>query len=167
MVHAGQMPRRGRVREDGREAIGEEFRPLPLSLGVANEILPDLDQNIGQAPNRRMAEDAVVAQMPRVGLVIADFEAGALAKLPQKRHGETRILVPQNRRMPFSGHAAPVFGEAVYRRDNRDHGAVEHGVDLIRDGGVIGRKEPRNALSPFCFVDAHIAGDERAVGDIR
>src|SRR5208337_3916513 len=163
IVYVGQVPRRGGVREDSGEAVGEEFSPLALPVRVANEVLADLNQDIGQAPNRRVAEDAVVAQIPLVRLVVANFEPGALAKLPQKRHGQPRVLVPQNRRMPFSWHATPIFGEAVDRHDDRDHAMIEHGSDLFRDGGVIGRKEPGNALLPLRFVNTHIAGDERAV----
>ena len=111
-------------------------------MGV-DQILADLNQDMGQAPGHGMLEQGVtVAIARRIGLIVADRNT----LRPQPRHQgpcQTRIGVPEDADLPRPLHAFDHRGKAVHGHDSRPgrRAARDQGVQGALDCIVIGPVE--------------------------
>ena len=129
----------------GFEEPGEALRPFLGALARCDQILPDLDQRIGEAPDGGVPVDGVAGERPIIGLVVADDESVLGLQPVQQRLGEAVVRIPQDAHMPGPGPAAPDRREAVDRHDDRRMAGRHGPVDRIRDGIVVGIVEPGDA----------------------
>src|SRR4051794_29879993 len=101
--------------EQPREALGPFLRAPP----PPDQILPDLDERIGEAPDGGVTVDGIACKSPIIGLVVADDESVLGLQPFQKRPGEAIVRIPQDSHMPGPRPAAPDRREAVDRHDDR------------------------------------------------
>ncbi len=85
----------GGVDEDRREGVRHPSRPAGGAGIVRDEVLADLDQSMGKAPDRRVLVERVALEAAVIGLVVADDQMRVGAEGGDHRLRDARVLVPQ------------------------------------------------------------------------
>src|SRR6478735_8816869 len=78
------------------EQPGEALGPFLGALVRRDQVLPDLDERIGKAPDGGVPVDRVARQRPIIGLVVADDESVLSGQSFEKRLGEAIVRVPED-----------------------------------------------------------------------
>src|SRR6266403_3266755 len=96
-LHSGQLQGHGNANERARQS----FRPLALPRLRGDQVLPQLDSDMGKTPPLAMLRDRVIRSVAYgVGLVVADDEPGFRPQTPQQLTGEPCIPVIQHSSVP-------------------------------------------------------------------
>ena len=144
----GRNPQ-GRIGENRLEEPREARSPCPRPLIAGDEILPDLDQRVGEAPPGCMAIDRVSRQRAIIGLVVADDEALLGAQAGKQGIGEAGVEIPKDSGMPGPRPAAPDGGKAVDSDQARRRARADRALDRRPDGRVVGVVEAGDAAPRF------------------
>ena len=155
-AHVGTREKRAQdAREPRAPAIGSRL--------VADEILPDLDQQIREPVLRGVPVDRIACKRAVIGLVVAHHQIGLPPQGFDAGNREAGIGVPENADMPGTRNAFPHGREAVIGDDRRnDSGRLEPG-ERGRDRPVIRLIEPAQPPLRFVGVGARVAWHDRAV----
>ena len=84
-----------------------------------DEILPNLDQEPGEAARGDLLMQRVARQGTVIGLVVADDQAAVFQRRDQRQR-QARIGVPQNADLPGPLRAAPIWRERMQAKPRRD-----------------------------------------------
>ena len=87
----------------GAEQAGEALGPGARAFPVRDQVLPDLDQDVGEAARGGEGVDRVAGKSPIVGLVVADVggaEVGFGDEGLDQRPGDAVVAVPQHADLP-------------------------------------------------------------------
>ena len=76
------------------------LRPCRLARGVADQVLADLDDGVGEPALRAVLPQAVALELARIGLVVADDQVALGIEAVEQRLGEPRVAVPQHADVP-------------------------------------------------------------------
>ncbi len=134
---------------------------------LGDEILPDLDQRVGQSARSRDRVDRVAGKRSVIGLVVADLVGGQVRLGDQRldqRLGKPPVAVPQDPDLPRSRRPAHDGGERMDRDDGRRLAGREHRIDRRRDLLPVRRPEARAPASDLRRIGAGVSRHDRAVG---
>ncbi len=160
MPDLAQVRHAGHAAQDGLQPAG----PFQHTRLIADQILPDFDQHMGKATPGAVAVHCVVFQGSVVRLIVADDKRSIRRQGFENGHDRTRILVPQQPRMPGPRGAAPDRRIAVDRHDDRRRRLFQHGIQRRGDTVMIGPVIERNAPLPLRRIMAGIAGHNGTIG---
>ena len=155
------------VGKDRPQQTGEARGPGERVILGADQILPDLDQRVGQSARRRDRVDRVAGKRAVIGLVVADLAGGKIRLGGQRldqRLWEPAVAVPQDPDLPRTRRAAHDGGERMDRDDGRRLAGREHRIDRRRDLLPVRRPEARAAAGDLPCIGVGVARHDRAVG---
>jgi hypothetical protein len=147
--------------------VSQPHRPFGLPFGSKDQILPDLDQGMRQPSRRAVPVERIPLELPGIGNVVADFDAGDGPQGGKEWERQPRVLVPQHADLPGANHALQGLGEAVDRDDDRRLSQSDG-----RLGGSLDRLVVRLviALDPgfdLLGAEAGITRHDETVGDLH
>ncbi len=154
------------IAQDRTDNAAEPPRPLSLTLGVADQVLADLDDGVDEAPAGAVLPEAIALELAGIGLVLADDQVALGVEALEQRPRQPRVLlVPQHADVPGPRHHLPALGEGMDRQQDRRRPAGKAGVDDAIDGAVVGVVAEAGAPLALGLVEVAIAGDHRPVGE--
>ena len=131
-----------------------------MILRRADQIIAQLDQNMGATRGDRMAVKGIALKRACIGLIFADAEVRFRLQAGDERARQPLIRGIENAHMPRPGRtAAKLRCETVDRDDDR----VLFARGELGQSGVIGPVTCVQAALPLRGVGAGVAGDEGAV----
>ena len=157
---------RAPIGEDGLQEAGDALGPGQRALRFADQILPDLDQRIGQSARSGDGVDRVAGQAAVIGFVVADVASGKIGLGEQSLDQRLRnpvVAIPQDPDLPRPGEAAPDIGERMDRDQGRRLAGRHHRFDRRIYLFAIRRPESRAAAGDLGGVDIGVAGHDGAV----
>ena len=86
------------------QGLGQSSGPFGLSFRTEDQILPQLDQRMGQSARRSVPVERIAFQLARIGHVVADLDARNRPQRVEQRESEPRVPVPQDADRPGTGH---------------------------------------------------------------
>ena len=161
----GVGTRRSAARRQGLEQPGEALRPFLRASPGGDQVLPDLDQGVGEAAPGGVAVDRVARERAIIGLVVADHEA-VLRPRPS-RSGRAKRSSASHRMPTCQGRGQPrQIGVKLWIVTMAGgQPAARARVDRGRDRGIVGIVEALDPPLDLGLVRPRVAGHHRAVGE--
>lgn len=132
---------------------------------VANEVLANFDQGVGNVAACAVAPHRVALQGAGVGLVVADNNIAWLSERVDQGIGDPAIRVGQNGGMPGPRLSRPAGREAVNGDQNGQPVSRDETIEDLLDGVMIGAVKLLNPRLTLDRVDGPVAGNDGAVGE--
>src|SRR4051794_14524872 len=92
---------------EGGEGAGPPPSPFRGAFLGADEILPQLDQRVGQAAGGGVLVERIALEAAIIRLVVADDKGRVAAEMVDHRLGDARILIPQKGNLPWPPLPSP------------------------------------------------------------
>lgn len=83
-----------------RKETRQPLNPFRLPISRINQVLPDFDQRMGKPGLRTVPVQRVALQKAAIGFIVSDHHTRLLTERLHQRHSKSRILVPQDARVP-------------------------------------------------------------------
>lgn len=146
------------------EHRGEPPCPVFHVARIQQQILPDLDADVGQSGGAGVVIDGVVVRgSSGVRLVVSHAQAALAAQRPEQRPRQPVVVAPEHAAVPRPDPPPEPVGEAVHGNQCRRLGTTPQGLELTRDRRMIRLEDRADAPLALGHGEPDVARDRRAV----